>query len=93
MVKTTSERAAAGRATKTSKGDARGFEQSAFDPTREVGIAESAVVSAEKRSAASTAGRAGKRSASSGAVRTSAAAADMTKAAKRPPSRRRGPPP
>ena len=82
MAKTTSERAAAGRATKAGKGDTRGSEKRATGPARKVVSAESAVVSAEKRSAASTAGRAGKRSASSGAVRTSAAAADMTKAAK-----------
>jgi RNA polymerase primary sigma factor len=74
--------AAEKRATGTSKGGARGSVQRTAAPARKVVVAETADASAGKRSAAGAAGRAGKGSAGSGAVRTSAAAADMMKAAK-----------
>jgi RNA polymerase primary sigma factor len=82
MAKTTGERAAASGATGKSKGHARSSGKRAAEPGPKVVTVESADASVGKISAAGAAERAAKRSGSSGAVRTSAAAAHMTKAAK-----------
>jgi RNA polymerase primary sigma factor len=82
MAKTTGERAAASGAMGKSKGHARSSGKRAAEPGSKVVTVESADASVGKISAAGAAERAAKRSGSSGAVRTSAAAAHMTKAAK-----------